>query len=103
MSFCSFSELHGMVGLELLNIRSVGCLFLVILDLQAKNLTGLRYAGSRDGNLQELLYKYALYFLNEVCSSPCCADYVYNAVTIYFYPADKTCICLKCGISKRTV
>ncbi|XP_015079876.1 anaphase-promoting complex subunit 1 isoform X2 [Solanum pennellii] len=27
---------------------------------------GLRYAGSRDGNLQELLYKYALYFLNEI-------------------------------------
>ncbi|XP_016575540.1 anaphase-promoting complex subunit 1 isoform X1 [Capsicum annuum] len=27
---------------------------------------GLRYAGSRDGNLQELLYRYALYFLNEI-------------------------------------
>ncbi|XP_075104821.1 anaphase-promoting complex subunit 1-like isoform X3 [Nicotiana tabacum] len=27
---------------------------------------GLRYAGTRDDNLQELLYKYALYFLNEI-------------------------------------
>lgn len=27
---------------------------------------GLRFAGTRDGNVQELLYKYAVYFLNEV-------------------------------------
>lgn len=30
-------------------------------------LAGLRFAGTRDGNAQELLYKYAVYFLNEVC------------------------------------
>ncbi|KAL6526857.1 hypothetical protein OROGR_015947 [Orobanche gracilis] len=28
---------------------------------------GLRFAGTRDGNAQELLYKYAVYFLNETC------------------------------------
>ncbi|KAL6581232.1 hypothetical protein OROMI_007155 [Orobanche minor] len=27
---------------------------------------GLRFAGTRDGNSQELLYKYAVYFLNEI-------------------------------------
>ncbi|KAF3656075.1 hypothetical protein FXO37_15625 [Capsicum annuum] len=32
----------------------------------SKLARGLRYAGSRDGNLQELLYRYALYFLNEI-------------------------------------
>ncbi|PHU09598.1 hypothetical protein BC332_21458 [Capsicum chinense] len=32
----------------------------------SKLTRGLRYAGSRDGNLQELLYRYALYFLNEI-------------------------------------
>lgn len=35
---------------------------------------GLRFAGTRDGNAQELLYKYALYFLNEI--KPIC---VFNA------------------------
>lgn len=30
-------------------------------------LVGLRFAGTRDGNAQDLLYKYAVYFLNEVC------------------------------------
>lgn len=29
-------------------------------------MAGLRFAGTKDGNAQELLYKYALYFLNEV-------------------------------------
>lgn len=29
-------------------------------------LAGLRFAGTKDGNAQELLYNYALYFLNEV-------------------------------------
>lgn len=29
-------------------------------------MAGLRFAGTRDGNAQELLYKYAIYFLNEV-------------------------------------
>ena len=28
---------------------------------------GLRFAGTRDGRSQELLYDYAVYFLNEVC------------------------------------
>ncbi|EYU26801.1 hypothetical protein ABFS82_06G140000 [Erythranthe guttata] len=35
---------------------------------------GLRFAGTRDANAQELLYKYAIYFLNEikpVCVSNC--------------------------------
>ncbi|CAK9172113.1 unnamed protein product [Ilex paraguariensis] len=29
-------------------------------------LAGLRFAGTKDGNAQELLYKYAAYFLNEI-------------------------------------
>lgn len=29
-------------------------------------IAGLRFAGTKDGNAQELLYNYALYFLNEV-------------------------------------
>ncbi|XP_057804626.1 anaphase-promoting complex subunit 1 isoform X2 [Salvia miltiorrhiza] len=33
---------------------------------------GLRFAGTRDGNAQELLYKYAVYFLNEI--KPVCAS-----------------------------
>lgn len=28
---------------------------------------GLRFAGSKNGDVQELLYEYAVYFLNEVC------------------------------------
>jgi hypothetical protein len=31
---------------------------------------GLKYAGSRNGDAQELLYAYAVHFLNEVCMSP---------------------------------
>ncbi|KAL1559265.1 anaphase-promoting complex subunit 1-like [Salvia divinorum] len=33
---------------------------------------GLRFAGTRDGNAQELLYKYAVYFLNEI--KPVCTS-----------------------------
>ncbi|KAL0359162.1 UNVERIFIED_CONTAM: Anaphase-promoting complex subunit [Sesamum angustifolium] len=33
---------------------------------------GLRFAGTRDGNAQELLYKYAIYFLNEI--KPVCVS-----------------------------
>ncbi|KAL2248926.1 UNVERIFIED_CONTAM: Anaphase-promoting complex subunit 1 [Sesamum indicum] len=33
---------------------------------------GLRFAGTRDGNAQELLYKYAVYFLNEI--KPICVS-----------------------------
>ncbi|KAK4436500.1 Anaphase-promoting complex subunit [Sesamum alatum] len=33
---------------------------------------GLRFAGTRDGNAQELLYKYAVYFLNEI--KPVCVS-----------------------------
>ncbi|KAJ8769461.1 hypothetical protein K2173_002951 [Erythroxylum novogranatense] len=34
---------------------------------------GLRFAGTKDGNAQELLYQYAIYFLNEIkpVSTPC--------------------------------
>lgn len=28
---------------------------------------GLKYAGTKNGDAQELLYDYAVYFLNEVC------------------------------------
>ncbi|XP_051140465.1 anaphase-promoting complex subunit 1 isoform X2 [Andrographis paniculata] len=34
---------------------------------------GLRFAGTRDGNAQELLYKYAVYFLNEI--KPTCVSH----------------------------
>lgn len=30
------------------------------------NFAGLRFAGTKDANAQELLYEYAAYFLNEV-------------------------------------
>ncbi|KAK4359004.1 hypothetical protein RND71_021233 [Anisodus tanguticus] len=56
---------HIVVG-ACISLDLLDDVFLVILDLQAITLAGLRYAGSRDGNLQELLYKYAMYFLNEI-------------------------------------
>lgn len=47
-----------------------GCVWFIIrlkiLNGERCMSAGLRFAGTRDGNVQELLYKYAVYFLNEV-------------------------------------
>lgn len=51
-------------------------LFYCIIDLSIFKFecTGLKFAGTRDGNAQELLYKYVVYFLNEVCPWFCDSD-----------------------------
>lgn len=41
-------------------------------------LAGLRFAGTRDGNAQEFLYKYAVYFLNEVCLGIIVSAFLYQ-------------------------
>lgn len=36
------------------------------LEVHLLSWAGLRFAGTKDGHAQELLYNYAVYFLNEV-------------------------------------
>lgn len=59
-------------------------------------LAGLRFAGTRDGNAQELLYKYAVYFLNEVCLEMTWLHFIWiNCKKFTTVPADKACLCFQ--------
>lgn len=49
---------------------------------------GLKFAGTKDGNVQELLYEYAVYFLNEVVHPA----YVIYSINIYWYIDTRTCM-----------